>query len=90
MILPAFVDLAEDLGQPEENQEAYEGPCRVELALESGELRRTWAGVVIVVQAFPEVMSALADERLVEQEHVQRDDKGYDHRGHRRSDPVVY
>jgi hypothetical protein len=52
-----------------------------------GEPGRAWW---LLCRPSPKVMSALADERLVEQEHVQRDDKGYDHRGHRRSDPVVY
>jgi hypothetical protein len=54
VVLPAFVGLAEDLGQPEAHQETDDGPRRIELAAERGEFRRGRAGMVIVVQAFPE------------------------------------
>ncbi len=54
MVLPTSIDLAEDLGQPEDHQETNDGPCRIELAAERGELRRGRAGVVVVVQALAE------------------------------------
>jgi hypothetical protein len=58
VVLPTVVDLAEDLGQPEGPQDSDDGPRRVELAAERGELRRSGTGVMVVVQASPKVMSA--------------------------------
>src|SRR5215208_8315540 len=54
VVLPALVDLREDLGQAEPLQETNHGPCRVELAAEGGELRGGRTRVVVVVQALSE------------------------------------
>src|SRR5215212_229412 len=54
VVLPALVDLADHLRQPEGDQETDDGPRRVELAAERGELRRCRTGVMVVVQALTE------------------------------------
>src|SRR5918994_2981716 len=54
VVLPALVDLREDLGQAEPLQETNHWPCRIELAAEGGELRGGRTRVVVVVQALSE------------------------------------
>jgi hypothetical protein len=54
VVLPSLIDLADGLREPEGDQETDNGPRRVELAAESRELGRGWAGVMVVVQALSE------------------------------------
>src|SRR5687767_535404 len=91
VVLPALVDLREDLGQAEPLQETNHGPCRVELAAEGGELRGGRTRVVVVVQALSESdqsqeseIRRVVREALVAEGVARAVDRGVEHQVHDR------